>query len=209
MTETTIPIIGIQRLRFGSDGQGIRTLVGTAGCPLRCRYCLNPHSWDVNRYIPKMISPERLYEIISIDNLYFQATNGGITFGGGEPLLHLDSIEKFKMLCPPEWSIWAETSLNIPMHQVDQASHIFDHFIIDIKTMNPAIYKAYTSGDFSLMYGNLKKLLSLISPEKISVRIPIIPGYTEKADQQKAVDEISALGISDIDIFTYKTNIGK
>lgn len=209
MTEKNIPIIGIQRLRIGSDGQGIRTLVGTAGCSLRCRYCLNPHSWDLNRYTPKLVSPEHLYEIVSIDNLYFQATNGGITFGGGEPLMHMDGIGRFKKLCPSEWSIWTETSLNVSEKQIVQAAHIFDHFIIDIKTTNPAIYKKYTSGDFEVMYGNLKKLLSLISPEKISVRIPIIPGYTEETDQKNAVDEISALGISDIEVFSYKTNMGK
>ena len=41
MAINTLPIIGIRRLRMGSDGTGIRTLIGLYGCPLRCRYCLN------------------------------------------------------------------------------------------------------------------------------------------------------------------------
>lgn len=36
------PIMGVERLRINSDGDGVTTLVGFYGCPLRCRYCLNP-----------------------------------------------------------------------------------------------------------------------------------------------------------------------
>ena len=209
VAENSIPIIGIQRHRIDSDGEGIRTLIGTAGCSLRCQYCLNPQSWDYHRCTPKIVSLEHLYEIVSIDNLYFLTTNGGVTFGGGEPLLHTERIGHFKKLCPSGWSIWAETSLNVPERKIPLAAEIFDHFIIDIKTVDPDIYKRYTTGDFSVMYANLKMLCSLVSPEKISIRIPIIPGYTAEADQQWAKAEIATLGITDIELFRYRTKIRK
>ena len=204
-----LPVIGIERHRIEIDGHGIRTLIGLSGCPLRCKYCLNPHAWDTPQNSEVFFSPKQLYEIVCIDSLYFQATNGGITFGGGEPLLHTAAIAQFKSFCPTEWSICAETSLNVPESKIPQTAEIFDHFIVDIKTIDPDIYRKYTTGDFSVMYANLKKLCTLISPEKISVRIPIIPGYTAEADQQRATAEIAALGITDIELFQYRTNIRK
>ena len=35
------PIFAISRLRMGTDGSGITTLVTFMGCPLQCKYCLN------------------------------------------------------------------------------------------------------------------------------------------------------------------------
>ena len=41
MEQTTFPLIGMARLRMGIDGSGITTLVAGAGCPLRCKWCIN------------------------------------------------------------------------------------------------------------------------------------------------------------------------
>lgn len=40
--KTTAPIIAISRHRFLVDGEGVTTLVAFHGCPLYCKYCLNP-----------------------------------------------------------------------------------------------------------------------------------------------------------------------
>lgn len=44
--EEKIELYGISRLRPATDGTGIRTLICTYGCPLQCRYCINPLSWN-------------------------------------------------------------------------------------------------------------------------------------------------------------------
>ena len=85
------PIIGIERHRIGRDGDGVTTLVAFHGCPLKCRYCLNPQCHDRNRQW-KEITPQQLLETVAIDNLYFLATGGGITFGGGEPAMRSEFI---------------------------------------------------------------------------------------------------------------------
>lgn len=72
-------IIGISRHRLSTDGDGVITLVAFHGCPLRCLYCLNPQSLgDGMSFLD--YSPEVLYAETRIDELYFLATNGGITF---------------------------------------------------------------------------------------------------------------------------------
>ena len=105
-------MIGICRHRLTTDGQGVTTLVAFHGCPLRCKYCLNAQCLRADGVWRRMDAMDILNEVM-VDDLYFKATNGGITFGGGEPLLRSDEIVSFCKLRPDEWRIYIETSLNV------------------------------------------------------------------------------------------------
>ena len=85
-------LIGISRHRIGVDGEGVTTLVAFHGCPLRCQYCLNPKALSPNG-VWKRYTPEELYNHVKQDELYFCATGGGVTFGGGEPLISCKKSE--------------------------------------------------------------------------------------------------------------------
>ena len=73
-------IANISRHRL-SDGKGITTLVAFQGCMLHCRYCLNPNAIDFMGDASEFTCMS-LYEAVKIDDLYFKATGGGITFVG-------------------------------------------------------------------------------------------------------------------------------
>ena len=111
-------MIGISRHRLAIDGEGVTTLVAFHGCPLRCKYCLNPHSLSKDTQCIER-SVEELIDEVRIDQLYFLATGGGVTFGGGEPLLHSAFIKAFCEQCPKEWRISIESSLNVPRKNVE------------------------------------------------------------------------------------------
>ena len=97
-----LPVFGISRLRMETDGDGVTTLVGCLGCPLRCRLCINPHAQ--NPATPhRRLSAEQLVDELRVDGLYFSATGGGATFGGGEPLLHADCLAEFAEKRPADW----------------------------------------------------------------------------------------------------------
>ena len=81
-----LPVYALCRHRIDRDGSGVVTLVAVNGCPLRCKFCLNPTARD-GTADARLYTPEALYAALAIDDLYFQATNGGVTFGGGEPLM--------------------------------------------------------------------------------------------------------------------------
>ena len=89
----------ISRLRMGTDGQGVTTLVAFHDCPLRCKYCLNMQCLQADG-VWKQMSVQEIQDEVMVDNLYFQATGGGVTFGGGEPLLRSREIAVFCQLCP-------------------------------------------------------------------------------------------------------------
>lgn len=208
MDRIVLPLIGISRLRINQDGPGVRTLVATYACPLRCRYCLNPQSWDPRGSI-HLYTPEELYEEVKEDDLYFRASGGGITLGGGEPLLHIQGIERFRELCPPGWNFWAETSLQVPRETVRRAAKVFDHFLVDMKTTDPEAYRAYTGHSQGELMENLLALKELAGPERIHLRLPLIPGFVDREMQEKSRRELEALGFRNIALFTYRTDIPK
>ncbi|MBQ8510902.1 MAG: radical SAM protein [Clostridia bacterium] len=201
--------IGIGRHRIGVDGEGVTTLVGGYGCPLDCRYCLNP---QCNRGKPSLtLSANELLERLKIDNLYFEATNGGITFGGGEPLLQAAFIRDFILRCRDEgyrWRFWLETCLAVPGEALDAVDDLIDGFIVDVKDMNPAIYTAYTSRSPNRMLANLRTLAERC-PEKVIVRLPLIEGFNTPEDVERSADTVCAMGFTRLDRFTYQTKIGK
>lgn len=203
MAELKIPVIGITRLRMDTDGPGVRTLIGTYGCPLRCRYCLNPHSWQENRQV-RAYTPEELYKKAAVDSLYFQATGGGITIGGGEPLMHMPAIGEFAALCPDSWNLWTETSLNVPRQAVEAAAGVFHHFLVDIKTTDPDIYRAYTGGELANALENLLYLKDAVGQENITVRLPRIPGFAEGEQQEVSANWLRDRGFEGLDLFTYR-----
>ena len=197
------PSIGYDRLRMETDGEGVTTLVCAQGCPLRCRYCINPESSrDCGR--PRHIfTPESLYQLLKIDSLYFLATGGGVTFGGGEPLLYAEFIEAFARIAP-DWKLYCETSLWVNPLQVERAARVVDHFFVDIKDTDPEIYRAYTGKDFARAGENLRLLLSLVGTERITVRLPLIRGYNTDAHRDRSEALLRLWGLTKFDRFDYR-----
>lgn len=200
----TAPVITFSRLRMTTDGEGVTTLVIFHDCPLRCKYCLNPFSFapDTKR---EELTPHQLYDRVKIDDLYFVATGGGVTFGGGEPLLRANFLKEFRALCGDRWHLCAETSLNVPAEAVRTAADCMDMFYVDCKDTNPEIYKAYTGIQNTQMLENLRTLISLAGTERVVVRVPLIPGYNTEDDREKSRALLTSLGVTQFDFFTYKT----
>jgi len=197
----TAKVFGISRHRLTTDGEGVTTLVAFSSCPLRCKYCLNKASWDLAN--GRDYTPEMLFEEVKIDQLYFLATHGGITFGGGEPLLQVEFIKAFRDLCGPQWQIVAETSLNVPFENVETLDSVLDGYIVDIKDMNPEIYKAYTRKDGTLAISNLQWILQHGDPNRVIVRVPHIPEFNTDEDVKRSKDQLAAMGVKNIDEFQY------
>lgn len=198
----TIDIIGISRLRMGTDGQGIRTLVAARGCPLRCKYCLNPHSWNGEGEVQTLTVAE-MYEQLKVDNLYFLTSGGGVTFGGGEPLLYASFIREFVEYTEHRWNILLETSLHVPADNLEQVVGLVDKYIVDIKSMDDTIYRAYTGKSNRQVLDNLAYLLERVPTEQIRVRVPQIPKFTTDEDVEETVRQLEEMGIRDIEVFPY------
>ena len=195
----------ISRQRTKVDGPGVRTLVAFTGCPLRCKLCINKDLTgpDANGEI---MTPEELFEVLKIDDIYFRASGGGITFDGGEPLLHADFIKRFREFCPPEWNIAVETSLNVPLENVSLLKDVVDLWIVDVKDMNPEIYLTYTEQPIDNMLANLNYLVHQGLQERIRARVPHIPGFNTQEDVDESLKGLKSMGIK-TDEFFYVENM--
>ena len=201
--EISAPFIGIGRHRLATDGKGVTTLAAFHNCSLRCKFCINFRCLDPDM-VWRHITPSELLDELLIDNLYFLATGGGVTFGGGEPLLRSEFIEEFCRIKPAEWKINVETSLNVDRKHLERVLPLVDEYIIDIKDTNPAIYKEYTRRDNKQMLDNLKWLLEHDGmAEKILVRLPHIPEHNTQEDVDRSRALLEKMGIKHFDEFDY------
>lgn len=206
--QISAPVSAISRHRIGIDGEGITTLVVFHSCPLRCRWCLNPQTWREGSTF-RMMTPQQLMVSVQMDDIYFQATGGGVTFGGGEPALRSRFIEEFRRIAPKQWKINIETSINVPVEHIERLIQVTDEFVIDIKDMNPAIYEEYTGQTNEKVIANLRFLAENGVADRCLIRVPLIPEYNSENDRQNSVTALKTLGFNRFDIFEYKKDINK
>lgn len=196
-------MLAVSRHRMKTDGKGITTLVALAGCPLSCPYCINQDLLRDAKHLTK-ISPKELVEELAIDHCYFLYTGGGVTFGGGEPLLQAEAILEFAKVCPPEWNINIETSLNVPVEQLQSLLTGRYSFIIDIKAMQSDIYQAYTGLTNNRVIANLKKICESLPRDKFLVKVPLIPNYSDESTVEKSVKLLKELGVPEENILQFE-----
>ena len=199
------PIFGISRHRMGVDGKGVTTLVTFMGCPQKCRYCLNDKCHEdiygedgrtLRRGI-QMLTPRQLYDIVKQDNIYFQATGGGICFGGGEPTMQELFIIEFAKLCPMNWKITLETSLDCSYNTIKALAPYVSEWIVDIKSMNADIYYRYT-GKNSAVHQHLECAKRLLPLDKVTIKVPHIPDFTTEEDVRESIRELGEMGFANI-----------
>lgn len=203
MEKQRAKIIGIARHRLSTDGDGITTLVAFHGCPLRCRYCLNPQSLGDDKSF-RDYSPDELYAETRVDELYFIATGGGVTFGGGEPCMRPQFISEFRELCGDAWRLNLETSLNVPSANIEALLPVVNTLIIDIKDMNPDIYRSYTGQSNDRVIDNLRLIADAGRQHDCIVRLPLIREYNSDSDREASRATLEALGFTRFDLFTYR-----
>lgn len=202
-------IMKISRLRMGTDGKGVSTLVTFFDCPLNCKYCINNfcHDKDELGYesdTPRAIyTPKELIKVLEKDDIYYKMSSGGIVFGGGEPLLQSAFIHEVCKLSDPLWKKRIETSLNVPWRNVEPIISDIDEWIIDIKDMDDEVYEAYTGMDNRKVSSNLYRLSEKVAKSKLRIRVPRIPDFNDEKKVQESVKWIKdSFGVN-AEVFDY------
>ena len=172
---------------FGTvDGPGIRFVVFMQGCPLRCQFCHNPDTWDVNK--GNEYTPDILMEEIIKYKPYMEYSGGGVTFTGGEPLLQADFILEVSKQCRDnDISVAIDTSGFVFNDTVKELLEYTDLVLLDIKNYDPIVYKNVTGVSLS---PTLKFLEHLKEIDKATwVRYVVVPQLTDNLDYIKKLSE--------------------
>ena len=160
-----IRVTNIQRMCF-NDGPGIRTTVFLKGCSLHCPWCANPEniSFDIEAYnyggekgtYGRDYELEDLYNEIIKDKAFW-GKDGGVTFSGGEPLMHVERLlPLLKKLNDENISIAVESSLFAPNESVRSACDYIDYCIADVKILDPEACKEQLGGQISTFLSNVR-----------------------------------------------------
>ncbi len=159
------------------DGPGIRFLIFTTGCPLRCLYCCNPDC----RYIEngKQVSVDELIAEIQKYTSYMKASAGGITISGGEPLFQPHFIREIFRRCK-ELGIHTalDTSGFCDLEVAKSVLEFVDLVLLDIKSFDPTIYTKVTSVSIEPTLSLAKYLSEINKPTWI--RFVLVPGLTDE-----------------------------
>ena len=186
---------------FGTvDGPGIRFVVFLQGCPMRCLYCHNPDTWQLQpssldspssgASAPReangagLWTPSQLLEEVLKYRNFIRT--GGVTCSGGEPLMQAKFVEEFFRLCKAEGlHTCLDTSGVYFNDQVKQTLEQCDLVMLDIKTIDDGLHPSYTG----LTRENNQAMLDYLQQtgKPTWIRHVLVPGYTDDDRRLEAV----------------------
>lgn len=162
---------------FGTvDGPGIRFVTFLQGCPLRCKFCHNPDTWDFSKK-QKEYTPEELYNEMLKYKRFFGA-NGGVTVTGGEPLVQREFVKEYFKLCKQDnIHTTIDTSGYIFDEKVKEVLEYTDLVLLDIKCIDKNVYKDLTKVELE----NTLKFLDYLKAIKkdVWIRHVVVPTITD------------------------------
>jgi len=205
------------RESFGTvDGPGVRYVIFLQGCPMRCLYCHNPDTWDMQG--GEEASAEEIIRDYEKNREFY--SKGGITVTGGEPLMQAEFVtELFRLARERGIHTCLDTSgityredeahsgekSSSYMEQLDKLLSYTDLVMLDIKHIDGERHKALTGHGNSGILAFAKHLERLGIP--LWVRHVVVKGYTDDRESLLALGKfIGGLkNLKALDVLPYHT----
>jgi len=174
------------------DGPGIRTIVFLKGCRLRCRWCCNPESqrYDIEdmvqngktKTIGYDITVGDVLKIVQQDMPYYRRSGGGITLSGGEAMCQPEFGLALLRACHANGiNTCIETTASVPYETVKQYVENLDYILMDIKHINSAKHKEFTTQPNEIILDNAIKIAR--DAKSLTIRVPVIPTFNDTEEE--------------------------
>ena len=168
---------------FGTvDGPGTRFVVFVQGCPMRCAYCHNPDTWEMNG--GTLMEPSYIIEQYERNSAFYQ-NGGGLTVTGGEPLMQVDFLielftlakEKKIHTCIDSSGIAFNPGNTAWIEKLDKLMTLTDLVMLDIKHINPDKHKELTSQPNQ----HILEFAAYLNEKHVDmwIRHVVVPGITD------------------------------
>lgn len=180
---------------FGTvDGPGIRYVVFLQGCPLRCKFCHNPDTWETGK--GKELDSEVLAGEVQQYLSFYASSGGGITASGGEPTLQPLFVEDvFKRVKALGLNTALDTSGYVEIDRIQELLKVTDLVLLDIKEADEPSHQELTGVKNQKIIDFAEGLSEMNIP--VWIRHVIIPGLTDGEQQIKALGEL-LMGLKNI-----------
>lgn len=157
------------------DGPGLRFVIFTQGCKMRCKYCHNPDTWNLKggeeRSVASLLAELEPYRP------FMAASGGGVTVSGGEPLLQPDFVAALFAECRARGiQTCLDTNGYTTPALADPVLDQTDLVMLDIKQADPARHKALTGVESTLTLGLLQHIAA--RGIRLWIRYVLVPGWT-------------------------------
>ena len=164
------------------DGPGIRYIVFTQGCLLRCQYCHNADTWELGT--GKLMTVDEIVQDLESYRPFMEASGGGITVSGGEPLVQMPFVTELFKACKAKG---IHTTIDSSggnfserpeyLSQLDELLKYTDLILLDLKHINRDQHKRLT-GKYN---DHILKFARLLSEKNIPIwiRHVLVPGVTD------------------------------
>lgn len=184
------------------DGPGIRTVLFFQGCKLRCKYCHNPDTWEMQS--GKEMDISQVMQMLKRYQPYYGST-GGITCSGGEPLLQIDFLTELFKACKKENISTCLDTAGYGYGDYEELLNYTDLIIFDVKHYLPQNYNALTGGDFSVPIKFLDAVKKNGTP--LWIRHVVVPNLTDSEEHIKGLrDYIKEIpNVEKVELLPYHT----
>ena len=189
---------------FGTvDGPGIRFVIFVQGCVLKCKYCHNRDTWNVDKGM--LVDTDEIVKKVLREKTFIDSSNGGVTVSGGEPLLQAPFLtELFIKLKKLNIHTCIDTAGSLPVSQeIKELLKYTDLVLLDIKHIDDEKAKDLTSMSNKNNLDFAKYLNNIGKP--MWIRQVLVPGYTDdKYDLQRLKAFIDTLSnVEKVEILPY------
>jgi pyruvate formate lyase activating enzyme len=167
-----------------SDGPGLRLVIFLQGCPLRCRYCHNPDTWDPDG--GQIMAVSELVRRTRRCQPYF-GTTGGVTLSGGDPLQQaaftaslLGALKSAGFSTALDTSGWVSPDLPSAAAFLPEILLQTDLVILDVKSPDPEQFQWLTGRPIQ----PLRDFLDACDKagNRLRIRQVILPGWNDKTE---------------------------
>ncbi|MBQ2704186.1 MAG: glycyl-radical enzyme activating protein [Clostridia bacterium] len=151
-----------------------------------CRKCTLYCPVDARKVCGKEYTADEVFAEIIKDKAFYDNSNGGVTFSGGECMLQIDFLLEILKKCKENGIHTAvDTAGYIPFESLEKILPYTDLFLYDIKCFDNEKHKKYVGVENELILENLKKLFH--ANAKIWIRIPVISGINDSLQEMQCI----------------------
>ena len=173
------------------DGPGVRFVAFLQGCPLRCKCCHNPDTWEFGTGM-QLTAEEIVQKALRYKEYY--GKDGGITLSGGEPLMQPQFVKDVFILAKDAGlNTCLDTSGCILNDEVAALLSYTDHILLDIKYTDNALYRENVGSTLDSALSFLAEAQKRNIP--VTLRQVIIPTVNDNEDNIQCLKKI-AVGFS-------------